>query len=46
MGWAGHVARREKINACVLLENPRGSYSKKDLGIHGGVVLKKDRTTI
>ena len=40
------MARREKINACVLLENPRESYSKKDPGIHGGVVLKKDRKTI
>jgi hypothetical protein len=28
------------------LENPRESYSKTDLGIHGGIVLKKDRKTI
>jgi hypothetical protein len=29
MGWAGHVARREKINASVLLENLKESYGKK-----------------
>jgi hypothetical protein len=29
MGWVGHVAGREKINAYVLLENLKESYSKK-----------------
>jgi len=40
MVWAGHVARREKINAYVLLETLKESYSKKTYAYMEGLYQK------